>query len=51
MALYYQEEMNLREIGAVLGVTESRVCQIHGQALVRLRARMGTWKDTGNLPF
>ncbi len=51
MALYYQEEMNLREIGAVLGVTESRVCQIHGQALVRLRARMSAWKDTGNLPF
>lgn len=51
MALYYQEEMNLREIGAVLGVTESRVCQIHGQALVRLRARMSVWKDTGNLPL
>jgi RNA polymerase sigma factor for flagellar operon FliA len=51
MALYYQEELNLREIGAVLGVTESRVCQIHGQALVRLRARMGTWKGAGNLPI
>jgi RNA polymerase sigma factor for flagellar operon FliA len=50
MALYYQEEMNLREIGAVLGVTESRVCQIHGQALVRLRARMNEWRDTGTLP-
>ena len=43
MALYYQEEMNLREIGAVLGVTESRVCQIHGQALARLRARLRDW--------
>lgn len=43
MALYYDEEMNLREIGAVLGVSESRVCQIHGQALLRLRARMGDW--------
>lgn len=43
MALYYQEEMNLREIGAVLGVTESRVCQLHGQALVRLRSRMKPW--------
>lgn len=50
MALYYQEEMNLREIGAVLGVTESRVCQIHGQALVRLRARMTEWIGAGNLP-
>ena len=43
MALYYDEEMNLREIGAVLGVTESRVCQIHGQALIRLRSRLGEW--------
>jgi RNA polymerase sigma factor FliA len=40
MSLYYDEELNLKEIGEVLGVTESRVCQIHGQALVRVRARM-----------
>ena len=45
MALYYDEELNLREIGAVLGVSESRVCQIHGQALVRVRARMTGWLD------
>lgn len=37
MSMYYDEELNLREIGAVLGVSESRVCQIHGQALDRLR--------------
>lgn len=43
MSLYYDEELNLREIGAVLGVSESRVCQIHGQALMRLRARMQAW--------
>lgn len=43
MALYYDEELNLREIGEVLGVSESRVCQIHGQALIRLRARMTEW--------
>ena len=43
MALYYDEELNLREIGEVLGVSESRVCQIHGQALIRLRARMEKW--------
>jgi RNA polymerase sigma factor for flagellar operon FliA len=41
LALYYDEELNLREIGQVLGVSESRVCQIHGQALARLRARTG----------
>jgi RNA polymerase sigma factor for flagellar operon FliA len=40
IALYYHEGLNLREIGAVLKVTESRVCQIHGQALLRLRAMM-----------
>lgn len=38
LSLYYERELNLKEIGAVLGVTESRVCQIHGQALARLRA-------------
>ena len=40
LALYYDEELNLREIGQVLGVSESRVCQIHSQALLRLKARM-----------
>lgn len=40
MALYYDEEMNLKEIGEVLGVTESRVCQLHSQAIARLRAAM-----------
>lgn len=40
MALYYDEELNLREIGEVLGVTESRVCQLHSQAVARLRAQV-----------
>jgi RNA polymerase sigma factor for flagellar operon FliA len=43
LALYYQEELHLREIGEVLGVTESRVCQIHRQALARLRAQLTDW--------
>ncbi len=43
MALYYNEELNLREIGEVLGVSESRVCQIHSQAVIRLQARMADW--------
>ena len=38
LSLYYERELNLKEIGEVLGVSESRVCQIHGQALARLRA-------------
>lgn len=40
MALYYQEGLNLKEIGAVLSVSESRVCQLHSQALSRIRARL-----------
>ncbi len=43
MSLYYDDELNLREIGEILGVSESRVCQIHGQAMVRLRARLAEW--------
>lgn len=42
MALYYSEELNLREIGAVLGVSESRVSQIHSQAVIRLQSRLTT---------
>src|SRR3569832_1583267 len=45
MTLYYDEELNLREIGAVIGVSESRVSQIHSQALIRLQARLGRWLD------
>jgi RNA polymerase sigma factor for flagellar operon FliA len=45
MSLYYDDELNLKEIGAVLKVTESRVCQLHGQALVRLKARLADWLD------
>lgn len=47
MSLYYDEELNLKEIGLVLGVTESRVCQIHGQALLRLRSRLQDWQGSG----
>lgn len=43
MSLYYGDGLNLKEIGAVLKVTESRVCQLHGQALVRLKARLAHW--------
>ncbi|HHH40205.1 MAG TPA: RNA polymerase sigma factor FliA [Sedimenticola sp.] len=43
IALYYDEELNLREIGKVLGVSESRVCQIHSQATLRLRSRLVDW--------
>ncbi len=49
MSLYYDEELNLKEIGAVLKVTESRVCQLHGQALVRLKARLVDWRELRDL--
>lgn len=40
MGLYYEEELNLKEIGAVMGVSESRVSQLHTQAVARLRTRL-----------
>ena len=40
LSLYYERELNLKEIGEVLEVSESRVCQIHGQAMMRLRANV-----------
>ncbi|MFZ5540363.1 MAG: RNA polymerase sigma factor FliA [Pseudomonadota bacterium] len=43
MSMYYEQDMNLREIGAVMGVTESRVCQLHSQAVARLRAKLRQW--------
>jgi RNA polymerase sigma factor for flagellar operon FliA len=43
ISLYYDEELNLREIGEVLGVSESRVCQINNQAVLRLRSRLSEW--------
>ncbi|HEU0202238.1 MAG TPA: RNA polymerase sigma factor FliA [Burkholderiaceae bacterium] len=43
MSMYYEQDMNLREIGAVMGVTESRVCQLHSQAVARLRSRLKQW--------
>ncbi len=47
MGLYYEEELNLREIGAVMGVSESRVSQLHTQAVARLRATLREQAWTG----
>jgi len=43
MGMYYEQDMNFKEIGAVLGVTESRVCQLHSQAIARLRSLLREW--------
>jgi RNA polymerase sigma factor FliA len=43
LSLYYEQELNLKEIGVILKVTESRVCQLHGQALLRLKAQLSDW--------
>lgn len=43
MSMYYEQDLNLKEIGAVLGVTESRACQLHSQAVGRLRVKLKNW--------
>ncbi len=43
MSMYYEHDMNLKEIAAVLKVTESRVCQLHSQSIARLRTRLREW--------
>ncbi|HSX51761.1 MAG TPA: RNA polymerase sigma factor FliA [Cellvibrio sp.] len=45
LALYYDQELNLKEIGLVLGVSESRVSQIHSQAAARLRNKLADWQS------
>ena len=46
LSLYYDEELNLREIGKVLDLSESRICQIMSQSMSRLRASLRGWKST-----
>jgi len=42
LTLYYFEELTMKEIGALLKVTESRICQLHAQAMIRLKAQLHT---------
>ena len=43
VSFYYDQELNLREIGLILGISESRTCQILSQALMRVRAKLSEW--------
>jgi len=43
MGMYYEQELNFKEISLVLKVSESRVCQLHSQAVARLRAKLKEW--------
>ena len=45
VVMYYNDELTLREIGEVLGVTESRVCQLHTKAMLRLRGKLAAWQQ------
>lgn len=44
LSLYYKEELTMREISRVMGVSESRVCQLHTRAVLRLRAQLQLWR-------
>ena len=43
LALYYFEDMRLRDIAEIFGLTESRICQIHSQAILAMRAHLSTY--------
>jgi RNA polymerase sigma factor FliA len=45
MSMYYEQDLNLKEVGSVLNVSESRVCQLHSQAVARLRAKLKGWQS------
>jgi RNA polymerase sigma factor for flagellar operon FliA len=47
MSLYYEQDLNLKEIGAVMNITESRVSQLHSQAIARLRVKLKDDSWTG----
>ncbi|MGI5837215.1 MAG: FliA/WhiG family RNA polymerase sigma factor [Chloroflexota bacterium] len=44
LSLYYKEELTMREISEVMGISESRVCQLHTRAILRLRAQLRLWR-------
>lgn len=44
LALYYDEDLNFKEVGEVLGVSESRISQLHSQAMYRIKSRMNDWR-------
>jgi RNA polymerase sigma factor for flagellar operon FliA len=49
VSLYYQEELNMDEVGRVLGLDKSTVCRAHGRALLMLRSALGSWGTAGGM--
>jgi RNA polymerase sigma factor for flagellar operon FliA len=47
ISLYYYEDLNMKEIGNILGITESRVCQIHTKSVLRLRSKLKNTLERG----
>ena len=47
ISLYYYEDLNMKEIGNILGITESRVCQIHTKSVLRLRSKLKSTMERG----
>jgi len=48
LSLYYQEDCSFREVGEVLGVTEARICQLHAEAIHRIRAYLDVSVDASS---
>ncbi len=48
LSLYYKEELTMREISEVMEISESRVCQLHTRAILRLRALLRLWRQTSD---
>ncbi len=50
LALYYYEELTMKEVGTILGIGESRVSQIHSMAVIRMRARLSEMENVHRTP-
>jgi RNA polymerase sigma factor for flagellar operon FliA len=51
VSLYYEHELNMQEIGEVLGLNKSTICRTHGRALLMLRNVLADWRFSADLPL